>query len=1063
MSPGFMAPPDNDSSLEISDFETQFVPQENDDETLYRVIEITEEDTRRKRYKVRWAGNDPKTKKPWDQSWVKKSDCTNDLVMEWKRKKARIRASAANTPISGRSKASGSRSKSIESPSANTKRSRLKQISAEKDAVWDEPPAGPSVIKKRKKAGSSRNSPSVSRPNKRRKTKGVEQTIVEENLSSDIEEDFKAPSIQASSRRSSQANSSQSEGEESTVQPNAKRNKGKGKALDDEDRRSKSSGSTRRGSSTTGGKGKKRASTEEAYNVDASHESDASNTSDHPHPRPRVTMKTKQRSKQTIISSQDNDPSPPSPSFGEPYLLQNVENDHADMSDEDRAHGTTTREVVVPTSHERRGEDRSEDKANVPNHLVKFPLRSERRRSKERSSVPTSAENTNQTFQRPPSPLLSPGSLARLREFDDFCQDLEEEEKRPDTETDQSPKKIPSEYLARRGTSEDDNEPVPSPSPSANDVNSPRSSPPVIANEPAPPPSSTRAKRPGDPDDSFEIVPETETQSSTNTQHRSPERATVASKMKPRTPSRGNSLQQPRRSASNERVEAGRSSRERSLKPVPVVSPSTFAPYLSSAHADSVSETDGDDDEVRDTIEQFSSPEKSGEPRRLASRSQKQKQAEKDRQDHDHLHEKGLAMYDKARRERIMVQNGGQAKKRSLSDLLKPPSPSESPSPEAIEETWDDHLIPEEPMNMDLDISLPNPRYPSSGTEKDSPVAVEKVNGSNGTEHPTVASEQRPPVSTVAESILQEVSEKRGEELRTALAEISRLEELISAERSQTAALLREREDDLAARSERIAALEKEMATERAANVARLAALEEVLAARAAPPEAPQTDATAIEELKAAVQKAAADKTSLEKDRDFFREEWSKASGHVTLVSAENAELKQRAQIAETRATDGLAMVRATFEARVKFLEGNAKEAQRLANFVMEKDQRTNDAIRSRAAQYPELKRQLDELKETSKIASEEQDLQIEELEHSLATSKKREEAWRAEVLRLSEDLNAHRAQRAREGRPMEFQPETHVYRCQFMDDGQQCPQYFETLRDLSDHLYYSTHVDGRV
>ncbi|KAL0069357.1 hypothetical protein AAF712_003722 [Marasmius tenuissimus] len=1015
MSPGLMAPSDNDTSLEISDLETQFVPQEDDNETLYRVIEITKE--RPKEYQVRWAGNNPKTKKPWDLSWVKKSDCTHDLVVEWKKKKARIRASAANTPISGRSKASGSRSKSIESPSANTKRSRLKQLSAEKDAVWDEPPAGPSVvIKKRKKIGSSRNSPSVSRPNKRRKTKAVEQTIVEENFSSDIEEDRKAPSIQASSRRGSQANSSQSEGEESTVKPNTKRNKGKGKAVDDEeDRRSKSSGSTRRGSSTTGHKGKKRASTEEDYNGDVGHESDASSTSDHS--RPRAIVKTKQRSRQIIASSQENGPSPPSPSFGEPYLLQNVENDHVDVPDEDRAHGTTTREVDVSASCERRSEDRSGDEANVPYEarFVKFPPRSGRRRSNERSSVPTLAANTRQTSHTPPSPLLSPGSLARLREFDDFCQALEEEEKRPDTETDQSPKKIPSEYLARRGTSEDDNEPVPSPSPPASKVNSPRSSPPMVANKPAPPPSPTRAKRPSDPDDSFEIVPETETQSSTNTQHRSPERATVVSKMKPRTPSRGNSMQQPRRSASNEGIEAGRSSRERSLKPVPAVSPSTFAPYLSSAHVDSDSETDGDDG-VNDTIEQFSSPEKGGESKKLASRLQKQKQAEKDRQDHDRLYEKGLAMYDKARRERAMVQNGGQAKKRSLSDLLKPPSPSESSSPEAIEETWDDHLIPEEPVNMDLDMSLPNPQYPSSGTEKDSPVVSKRVNGSNGSEHPPVVSEQQPSVPTMAESVLRELSEKRGEDLQTALAEISRLEELISAERSQTAALLREREDNLTARSERIAALEKEMATERAENVARIATLEEALAARAAPPEAPQVDATAIEELKATVQKAAADKKSLEKDRDFFREEWSKASGHVTLVSAENAELKQRAQIAETRATDGLAMVRATFEARVKFLEGNAKEAQRLANFVMEKDQRTNDVIRSRAAQYPELKRELDELKESSKMTSEEQDLQIEELENSLATSKKREEAWKAEVLRLSEDLNAHKAQRIREG-----------------------------------------------
>ena len=88
-----MASQDNDSALEISDFETQFVPQEDDDETLYRVIEITDE--KANQYKVKWDGLNPKTKKPWAQSWVNKRDCTDDLVLEWKRRKAQKRASGA--------------------------------------------------------------------------------------------------------------------------------------------------------------------------------------------------------------------------------------------------------------------------------------------------------------------------------------------------------------------------------------------------------------------------------------------------------------------------------------------------------------------------------------------------------------------------------------------------------------------------------------------------------------------------------------------------------------------------------------------------------------------------------------------------------------------------------------------------------------------------------------------------------------------------------------------------------------------------------------------------------
>ena len=74
------------SSLEISEPDTQFVPQEDDAETLWEVIEITAE--KGGAYKVKWAGLDPKTRKPWAQSWVHKRDCTDRLVMEWKRKQA---------------------------------------------------------------------------------------------------------------------------------------------------------------------------------------------------------------------------------------------------------------------------------------------------------------------------------------------------------------------------------------------------------------------------------------------------------------------------------------------------------------------------------------------------------------------------------------------------------------------------------------------------------------------------------------------------------------------------------------------------------------------------------------------------------------------------------------------------------------------------------------------------------------------------------------------------------------------------------------------------------------
>lgn len=78
---------DEEILAEPSDPETQFIPQDDDEETLWEVIEITAEKGRE--YKVRWKGIDPNTQKPWPQSWVAKHDCTDDLVAQWKLKQAK--------------------------------------------------------------------------------------------------------------------------------------------------------------------------------------------------------------------------------------------------------------------------------------------------------------------------------------------------------------------------------------------------------------------------------------------------------------------------------------------------------------------------------------------------------------------------------------------------------------------------------------------------------------------------------------------------------------------------------------------------------------------------------------------------------------------------------------------------------------------------------------------------------------------------------------------------------------------------------------------------------------
>ncbi|KAA1472757.1 hypothetical protein DENSPDRAFT_200957 [Dentipellis sp. KUC8613] len=65
--------------------ETQgFISQDDDSENLYEAIEITAQ--RHGEYRIRWAGNNPKTGKPWAQTWASRKDCTDELIADWRQK-----------------------------------------------------------------------------------------------------------------------------------------------------------------------------------------------------------------------------------------------------------------------------------------------------------------------------------------------------------------------------------------------------------------------------------------------------------------------------------------------------------------------------------------------------------------------------------------------------------------------------------------------------------------------------------------------------------------------------------------------------------------------------------------------------------------------------------------------------------------------------------------------------------------------------------------------------------------------------------------------------------------
>lgn len=138
---------------ELSEFDTQFEPRSNDDDALWEVIEIVAE--RGKKYRVRWAGNDPKTGRPWPLDWVPKHDCTDHLVEEWKRKKAAKKRQSSKT--GGQKTASRASTSSKVSATSTSRKSRsLAEESVPILTDYDEPPRAQASTSKAQVSSSKR-------------------------------------------------------------------------------------------------------------------------------------------------------------------------------------------------------------------------------------------------------------------------------------------------------------------------------------------------------------------------------------------------------------------------------------------------------------------------------------------------------------------------------------------------------------------------------------------------------------------------------------------------------------------------------------------------------------------------------------------------------------------------------------------------------------------------------------------------------------------------------------------------------------------------------------------
>jgi chromosome segregation ATPase len=161
-------------------------------------------------------------------------------------------------------------------------------------------------------------------------------------------------------------------------------------------------------------------------------------------------------------------------------------------------------------------------------------------------------------------------------------------------------------------------------------------------------------------------------------------------------------------------------------------------------------------------------------------------------------------------------------------------------------------------------------------------------------------------------------------------------------------------------------------------------------------------------------------KVSAEQDRDFFREQYAKASDFVSSVRDENAELEKQIKIATDQAHSGVDLIKTTFELRTKSLEEDVRAWRRIAEFLIDKDHRTNDDIRRRAAEEPELRarcnRQESALEDFSKrLLQSEVDLDVKE--RQIVEAEDAREAWQETTVKLKLDLNEAKTKLERIGK----------------------------------------------
>lgn len=198
---------------------------------------------------------------------------------------------------------------------------------------------------------------------------------------------------------------------------------------------------------------------------------------------------------------------------------------------------------------------------------------------------------------------------------------------------------------------------------------------------------------------------------------------------------------------------------------------------------------------------------------------------------------------------------------------------------------------------------------------------------------------------------------------------------------------------------------------------------------------------------------AEAKRADAEKDRDFFREQYAQASGFVSQVRDENKELLLRVEVAEAQTARGVALVRATFDERVRVLEADVKSWRRMAEFLIEKDKKSNNAeICQRAAEAVELRVRCDQQAAEIHVYKR----RWHDAEVRAQQSVVELERYKDQVVRLNAQLDdlVHRLEQAgvvevSQDISAEASSSEMVYQCSYRpgDQRRQCQEVFPTLQ----------------